>query len=241
MQSSSSSTKILKIVEGSENRKPVKFFIKEIPKNRYEDAADHMCTYFLADEAICKSTNVKDDPVAVKDFRSLFLYVLEGGLSVAAFVENPEDGKSTIAGLNILYRGGKEKDLEFQEFTNNFKSEKAKRILKVVSDTAAEVDAEKIYGTENYLGGLGLSVDPSFRGNGIGYHLLLARNEIGRKNGLVITITVFTSPISAKIADQAGFTILCEKLRDELVDEKGEILVPNCQSESFKCMGKRLE
>lgn len=60
-------------------------------------------------------------------------------------------------------------------FQNNFKSEKAKRIFKVLVETSAEVNVEKIYGTENYLGGLGLSVDPSFRGNAIGYHLLLAR------------------------------------------------------------------
>ena len=47
--------------------------------------------------------------------------------------------------------------------------------MKVVGDVGDKVDVEKNYGTENFIGGLGLSVDPSFRGNAIGYHLLLAR------------------------------------------------------------------
>lgn len=53
-------------------------------------------------------------------------------------------------------------------------------------------------------------------------------------------MTVFTSPISAKLASRAGFEVLSEKLRDELVDENGKLLVPTCTTECFKCMGKKL-
>lgn len=61
------------------------------------------------------------------------MFALEDGLSVAAFVENPEDEKSTIAGLNVLYRGGKERDLEFQKFTVRSKSEFFKRKFSNIS------------------------------------------------------------------------------------------------------------
>jgi len=34
--------------------KPLKFSIQEIPKDRYEDAIQHMCDNFLVDEPTCK-------------------------------------------------------------------------------------------------------------------------------------------------------------------------------------------
>lgn len=36
-----------------QNGKTMKFTIQEIPEDRYEDAVQHMCTYFLADEPTC--------------------------------------------------------------------------------------------------------------------------------------------------------------------------------------------
>ena len=45
--------KVWKLIEKmSQNGKPMKFTIQEIPEDRYEDALKHMCTYFIADEPI---------------------------------------------------------------------------------------------------------------------------------------------------------------------------------------------
>lgn len=54
-------------------------------------------------------------------------------------------------------------------------SDKVKKVLQVMEATSADVNLEKIYGCDKYIGGFGLSVDPVFRGNAIGYHLLMAR------------------------------------------------------------------
>lgn len=49
------STDFVKIVEAGKDDKRIKFFIKPIPKDRHEDAVNHMCAFFLADEPLCKS------------------------------------------------------------------------------------------------------------------------------------------------------------------------------------------
>lgn len=46
--------KIWKSIEKvTKDGKTIKFTIQEIPEDRYENAIQHMCTYFLVDEPIC--------------------------------------------------------------------------------------------------------------------------------------------------------------------------------------------
>ncbi|XP_024867002.1 uncharacterized protein LOC112451574 isoform X2 [Temnothorax curvispinosus] len=104
--------KVWKLVEKTDkNGKPMKFTIQEIPEDRYEDAVQHMCTYFLADEPTCHCLNAKDDPVFVRDASTIWRLLLAEGISIAAFTDNPNGGKPIIAGMNALGIGSKsEKD-----------------------------------------------------------------------------------------------------------------------------------
>ncbi|XP_011705800.1 PREDICTED: uncharacterized protein LOC105460999 [Wasmannia auropunctata] len=79
----------------------MKFTIQEIPENRYEDAIEHMCTYFLADEPTCSCLNVKNDYLFVQDISTIWRRLLMQGISIAAFIDNPI-GKPIIAGMNVL-------------------------------------------------------------------------------------------------------------------------------------------
>lgn len=46
--------KVWQLIEKKDkDGKPMKFIVQEIPEDRYEDAVQHMCTYFLADEVTC--------------------------------------------------------------------------------------------------------------------------------------------------------------------------------------------
>ncbi|XP_043515593.1 uncharacterized protein LOC122531612 isoform X2 [Frieseomelitta varia] len=54
---------------------PIRFTIQEIPEDRYEEAVEHMCKYFIADEPMCKCMT---------------------------FTEDPNGGKPIMAGLNVL-------------------------------------------------------------------------------------------------------------------------------------------
>lgn len=47
--------KVWQLIEKvTKDGKKLKFTIQEIPEDRSEDAIQHMCTYFLADEPTCK-------------------------------------------------------------------------------------------------------------------------------------------------------------------------------------------
>lgn len=50
---------VWRIIEGIErlpngSTKPCRFSIQDVPEDRYQDAIQHMCKYFVADEATCK-------------------------------------------------------------------------------------------------------------------------------------------------------------------------------------------
>lgn len=49
-------SKVWKVIEAvvQGKQEATKFTIRELPEDRYEDAVDHMCTYFIADEPMCK-------------------------------------------------------------------------------------------------------------------------------------------------------------------------------------------
>ncbi|CAL1682368.1 unnamed protein product [Lasius platythorax] len=98
--------KIWKSIEKvSKDGKTIKFTIQEIPEDRHEDAVQHMCAYFLADEPICQCLNAKDDPAFVQDMSTIWRLLLVEGISIAAFTDNPNGGKPIIAGMNVLGLG----------------------------------------------------------------------------------------------------------------------------------------
>jgi len=52
---SSQPPKVWQVIEKTnKDGKTMKFTIQEIPEDRYEDAVEHMCTFFLADEPTCQ-------------------------------------------------------------------------------------------------------------------------------------------------------------------------------------------
>lgn len=69
---------------------------------------------------------------------------------------------------------------------------------------------------------------------------ILFRHELGEMLGIPLTVTLFTSPISTKLGLRAGFEVISETSREEVVDANGQLLIPTCTTESFKIMALRL-
>ncbi|KAL6433283.1 hypothetical protein ACFW04_006463 [Cataglyphis niger] len=229
--------KIWKSIEKvTKDGKPMKFTIQEIPEDRYEDAVQHMCTYFLADEPTCQCLNSKDDPVFVQDISTIWRLILVEGISIAAFTENPNGGKPIIAGMNALGIDFKDHKDSISEY--KFKSENCKNTFAIISD-ATKIVYER-YGVDKYLYAIGLSVDPAYRGYGLGKDILKIRDLIGREYNIPATATVFTSIISQKSAKGAGFELLMAKDFVDIVDENGKEYFPGIKSKTFEVMGKRL-
>lgn len=233
-------TKVWKIVEAAVKGRqgpPVKFTIQEIPEDRYEDAIEHMCTYFIADEPICKCWNGKDDPNFVEIFRNLWRETLKHGLAVGAFVEDPNGGKPILAGANMLMLSlqGESFDQE-----SSVKSEKAQRLLAAMEDLLKKANIYEKYGVDRYIGAIGLSVDPAYRGAALGGHILSARDDIGREYNIKVSATVFSSPISQKLAARCGFEEIVTEDYDKMLDEEGNQIFPGIGVKDMNVMAKRL-
>ncbi|XP_032672772.1 uncharacterized protein LOC116844821 [Odontomachus brunneus] len=217
--------------------RPIKFTIQEIPEDRSEEAVDHMCTHFLADEPTCACFNAINTPIFVEECRTLWRGLMEQRMAIAAFVDNPKGGKPIIAGMNVLsieFKENAEKKLHFQS--------KFGITYKVMSDLTKQLQLYERYGVEKYMFAVGLSVAPAFRGYGLGTDLLKTRDKIGREYNIRMTSTAFTSPFSKKSAERAGFELLLSRDYTDLVDENGKEYFPGIQkfSNTIVIMAKRI-
>lgn len=88
-----------------------------------------------------------------------------------------------------------------------FKIEKNVRYFMTLFLLFEGYDSCANYGVDEYLGSAGLLVMPKFRGRGIGEHLLNARRAVCKHFGIKLTSTVFTSDITNRLADKAGFKL----------------------------------
>ncbi|XP_011056699.1 PREDICTED: uncharacterized protein LOC105147411 [Acromyrmex echinatior] len=226
--------KVWQVIEKkNKDGKLMKFTIQEIPEDRYEDAIQHMCTYFLVDEPTCKCFNAKNDPLFIQDITSLWRPLFAEDISVAAFIDNPNGGKPIIAGMNILGIEVKNKKKKLPDY--QFKSEKLKIIHELISLTNMVFER---YEVDKYITAAGLSVNPDYRGYGLGKEILKVRDLIGSTYGVPATATAFTSIISQKSATGAGFEEFFTKNFADVVDKDGKECYPNINSKAYKIMGK---
>ncbi|XP_032685192.1 uncharacterized protein LOC116850699 [Odontomachus brunneus] len=216
--------------------RPIKFTIQEISADRIEDALEHMCTYFLADEPTCACFDAINTPIFVEECRALWREIMEQRIAIVAFVDNPNGGKPIIAGMNMLCVEFKENADKEMHFSSKFGI-----TYKVVMDLNKQVRLYERYGVDKYLFAVGLSVAPDFRRYGLGTDLLKTRDKIGREYNIQMTSTVFSSPYAMKAAERAGFELLLSKDYTDLVDENGKEYFPGIQiSKSIVIMAKRI-
>ncbi|CAK9797125.1 Arylalkylamine N-acetyltransferase-like 2 [Anthophora plagiata] len=233
--------KVWKYVEVTKKNedKPMRFCIQEIPEDMYEDVVEHMCTYFIADEPMCKCINGISDPEYVDGFRQLWRESMKHGLSVAAFAEDPNGGKPILAGVNVLTLAFEK--VEEDEFDcSSLKSKHGRNLMKALAGLSKKANVFRKYGVDKYMTAYGLSVHPSYRGAALGGQLLKTREDIGREYNIPVTSTGFTSPISQKLAERCGFETLVEQNYEEMMDEEGNEMFPGIESKSLKIMARRL-
>ncbi|XP_012271021.1 uncharacterized protein LOC105694697 isoform X2 [Orussus abietinus] len=232
--------KVWQVIESkkqSHNGQPLKFSIQDVPKDRYDDVISHMCQNFARDETICKSFNVVNDPVALEDFRLLWRLAIKQGITVGAFIEDPKGGKPVLAGVNVLYVISEGDKRTMKKLS--FKSKMMKDILTLFERMEENSKVEEKYGVKTFMHAVGLSVDPTFRGESLGEHILRVRDSIAREFGIPATVTVFTGDVSWKLAARVGFEILTEEKFSDQRDEDGQPVFPNLKEGSIKLMGKR--
>ncbi|XP_078051309.1 uncharacterized protein LOC144477458, partial [Augochlora pura] len=109
-----------------------------------------------------------EDRLYMDFFRNLWRETLKEGLTVAAFVEDQNGGKPILAGLNM-------NTLRYEDDIHMSiagESKKAQQLITVYTNTMKKAGIFEKYGVDRYLGAVGLSVHPSFRGAALGGHIL---------------------------------------------------------------------
>ncbi|XP_043276908.1 uncharacterized protein [Venturia canescens] len=240
---SNGASRVWRLIESSSksNGKEIeKISIESIPEDRYDEAVDFLCKYYIADEPLCQSRNINNDLVALEDFRREWRETLEEGISVGAFSMGENLSKPELVGLNVLYIGTKAVDAKEME-KKTFNSTKAKELIEMFVRVRDATDIYKKYETDIYLGAIGLCVHPHYRGLGLAKYMLDARTKIGQELGIPVTVTIFTGPLSQMAAERAGFEVLFERRYDQMLDDNGEIMYPVKGSKMIKVMGKKFE
>ncbi|XP_043273494.1 uncharacterized protein [Venturia canescens] len=217
--------KVWGVVEGrkkTSDGKTLRFSIQEVPEDRFDDVLDLMCKVFIKDEPICDSLNAIEDPVTIEDFCKLWSFPLQKGIVVGAFLIDGDEPKPILAGVNMTFR-----------------SETATKMLRLMGSLEKEKDVRRFFNVDKILSAFGLCVDPEFRGQGLGYELLRARDEMAVAYNLQATSTVFTSTFAAKNAARAGFEVLVERDFADVRNEDGTRVFPGMVHKSVKLMGKK--
>lgn len=237
----SGSPKVWSVVDSikkDDQGRSFKFIIQQIPQDRYEEVLDHMCKYFIADEPLCNSCNGTDDPTYIAYFRELWAELLKQGLSIGAFIDYSDGDKPILAGVNML--GLSIKDKKDSLKIPQIKNKNAERVMRLMGDLTDQARIYETYNVDRYLTAVGLSVNPSYRGQALGGHILKQREKIGQTYKIPVTATVFSSPISQKLAARCGFEDLLEKDYADIKDQEGNVLFPNIKAKTVKVMARRL-
>ncbi|RZF45392.1 hypothetical protein LSTR_LSTR002835 [Laodelphax striatellus] len=211
------------------DRPPLKYTIQDITEDLIEDAVEHMTRYFLVRENITSSVGYVEDKVSTEELRDVWREALKQGVGLVALVEDADDAsEKKIAGINVLIISldDKEKNKkEKSEFEEKIKGKLWKKTLRTLLELEKDVDISSLYGATKYMKAYGLSVAPQYNGDGVGYHLLMARTPLCRAVGVDLTVTSFTGAASQYLAKKAGFETIAS-LDYSTYDHDGKLAYP---------------
>ncbi|XP_026465501.1 uncharacterized protein LOC113368148 [Ctenocephalides felis] len=221
-----------------------KFRVQDASDKNLQDAiVKHMSEIFLEDEPTCHSLNLVNDAVSLAEAQEIWHHLFSFGCALVCLEENQDGtlvmtpGTNTpyIVGCNLTYVCSK------GEKNPKVKGEALSIICEAMDYVASFTDCYAHYGVDEYLYAFGLSVDPRYRGMGIGMEILKARNDLGLKVGLKATVTTFTAIASQKLAERCGYEVLVEKTYEEIEKHNPRFKFPGIQTKSMKIMGRKLD
>lgn len=114
-------------------------------------------------------------------------------------------------------------------------------IYDLVDYTIKKANVYERYGVDKYLGAMGLSVAPNYRGRGIATEILRARIPLCKAVGLPLTSTCFTAIGSQVAAAKAGYEETYVVSYEDMAKVDERFVFPNITTKYVKCMSKRVE
>lgn len=205
-----------------------KYWITDVTEGLYDSVIEHMTSGFLADEPLCRYSELAKEKESVEAIRGLYVELLRQNIALICFTKD-EAGKDEIAAMNVTICATPDEE------TLNPVGQKWKIVYGIVNYVTKYNDFFKHYPYDKYMSAMGLFVLPKFRGEGIGLEMLKAREPICRAVGIPATCTVFTSIASQKLAQRAGFEEFTEISYDELSRINPEWSLPKIQEHTKSC------
>lgn len=204
------------------------FVVQDLPREKYCEAIDHMVEHFLSDEPICKSKNVKNDALALKEVCNLWRKILEQNVVLACFKKNCGE----IIGLNMVCVITSN---DFKDFKLDVRKENTwKAVHEFALVNFNLFDRYKF--ANSILIAYGLSVSKDYRRRGIATEILRARIPLCKALEIPVTSTVFTAIGSQKPAEKIGFKVDFEISYGELANFYKEFNFNDLETCSLKIM-----
>lgn len=191
-----------------------RFVIQDVPDDLHDQVVAFMSTFFPRDEPICAQLQLWLDALSMAELQALWRDTLKQHVAIVVLLDGVQ-GPPRVVGCNllaVLYKADRHKP-------NPFKGDAMRKFLDALNYHNTVVDPYDKFGVDEALVGLGLSIDPAFRGQGLGLEMLRARFDLGRAVGLRLTYTVFTAIQSQTLGAKVGMKTLVEvPYKDYLVD-----------------------
>lgn len=81
-----------------DNTTKIEYRIQDFPQDRFDDGIKFMLNYFVTEEPIFKSRDIRDDKLAVIEGSRIWRQILAQNISIACFKE----GSDEIIAMNLL-------------------------------------------------------------------------------------------------------------------------------------------
>ncbi|BFG00366.1 dopamine N-acetyltransferase [Drosophila madeirensis] len=201
---------------------------KLIGPEHYEDVIDHLRRNFFADEPLNKAAGLCQKGFGNSELEHHSLETLQDQLSLMAVArsEGPGQAGCKIAGviLNGILRPG-DTVLALQKLQAssdiNFK-----KIFELLYNHNLKVDLFGRFKVDRIFDVRILSVDASYRGQGIAKELVKHAESLARKRGFRLLKADATGIFSQKILRSHGFELFAEQLYAKYTDAGGQVVLP---------------
>lgn len=216
------------------NGKKPRFVIQDLPPELDDAVMEHLVTHFLRDEPVCSLSGLRNEPDSLRCFTGIWRRYLQQRAVLVALLEDDDGVPRRVVGANITKvecRADKGKKVQVEGVA-------CRKVFDAYDFLMARIQPDVFtrYGVECYLTALGLSVDPEFRGQGVGEQLLRARWDLCRALGIPLTVTWFSATASQILAERVGF----ETLTEISYEEYGEPDFTKSTTPTMKIMAARI-
>jgi len=197
--------------ESKNSDRIIKYWIQDLPEDRFDDAIEHIANHFLIDAPIPKFFGAATNKNYVDDYLRACRWQLPKKTTLVCFRE----GSNEIVGLNVTYVS-MENDPFWEEVSKAAQTDEYKEHMAISRILRANFNIFEKYKIDKYLGSICLSVAPSYRGLNIGQRFLEAREPLCKALDIRVTQSFCTSDHSNYIADKIGFKIDTQYTMQEL-------------------------